>query len=165
MSMKWMFAIAVGVVAIGAGGALAQPPEGGPNRGPQGGPPWMRARIMFQLFDADRDGALSVDDVPENAWGYLSAADVNEDGKVTQAEVMELVATRIVGNFDENEDGELTADEVPAPVWDRLMAADADESGSVSEAEILATLQAAPRRGGPPAEGRQGGRQGGRRDK
>lgn len=165
MSMKWMLAITVSLVAAGAGGALAQPPEGAPNQGPQGGPPWMQARIMFQRFDADRDGALTVDEVPENAWSHLSAADANEDGKVTQVEVMKFSAARIVGNFDTNEDGELTADEVPAPLWDRLQDADADENGSVSEAEIVATSLAAPRRGGPPAEGGRGGRPSGRRTK
>ena len=148
------------VVAL-ASEAFAQPPEGGAIGRPQGGPPWMRARIMFQLFDTDRDGALTADETPEMAWGYLSAADTNEDGKVTQAEVATLWATRIVANFDENGDGELTASETPAPIWDRLKAAAADDNGSISAAEIVETILAAPRRGGPPADGRQqGGRPG-----
>jgi len=41
---------------------------------------------MFQQFDADRDGALTKDEVPGPAWERLSAADADEDGIVTQAE-------------------------------------------------------------------------------
>lgn len=158
--VSWM---AMAAVAVVAGESFAQPPEGRPNRGPQGGPPWMQARIMFQRFDADRDGTLTKDEVPGPAWDFLSAADADEDGKVTQAEVAYLAAARMVGNFDENEDGELTAEEVPGPMWDRLNAADADKSGGVSADEIVKTILAAPRRGGPPADGeRRGGRPNGK---
>lgn len=139
---------------------MAQPPHGDGNGRPQVGPPWMKARIMFQLFDTDRDGALVEQDVPGMAWVYLSAADANQDGKVTQGEVALLAATRIISNFDENEDGELTADEAPAPFWERFESADADGSGSVSAEEIVATILAAPRRGGPPSDGDRGGRSG-----
>lgn len=153
---SWMV---LAVLALVAGNAFALPSEGGPNRGPQGGPPWIRARIMFQLFDADRDGALTAAEAPQKAWEYLSAADADKDGKVTQAEVAAFSAARIVGNFDANEDGELSADEVPGPVWDRLKEVDADESGSVSADEIVKMILSAPRRGGPPTDGeRRGGR-------
>lgn len=144
--------------ALMAGTAMAQPPQGEGNGRPQGGPPWMKAQIMFRLFDTDRDGALVEEEVPGTAWEYLSAADADQDGKVTQGEVALLAATRLISNFDENEDGELTADEAPAPLWDRFESADADDSGSVSAEEIVATILAAPRRGGPPSEGDRGGR-------
>ncbi len=144
--------------AMIAGTTMAQPPQGDGNGRPQGGPPWMKARIMFMLFDADRDGALVEEEVPGMAWEYLSAADADQDGKVTQGEVALLAATRVISNFDENEDGELTADETPAQLWDRFESADADGSGSVSAEEIVATILAAPRRGGPPGDGDRGSR-------
>ena len=137
---------------------MAQPTQGDGNGRPQGGPPWMKARIMFQLFDTDRDGGLVVQEVPGMAWEYLSAADANQDGKVTQGEVALLAATRIISNFDENEDGELTADEAPVPLWERFENADADGSGSVSAAEVASTILAAPRRGGPPSDSGRGSR-------
>lgn len=149
--------------AMIAGTTMAQPPQRDGNGRPQGGPggpPWMKARIMFQQFDTDRDGALVEQDVPGMAWVYLSAADANQDGKVTQEEVGLLAATRLISNLDENEDGELTADEVPAPLWDRFESADADGSGSVSAEEIAATILAGPRRGGPPIDGDRGSRGG-----
>ena len=147
----------VSTALIGAT-TMAQPPQGDGNGRPQFGPPWMKARIMFMLFDADRDGALVEEEAPGMAWEFLSAADANQDGKVTQEEVALLAATRLISNFDENVDGELTADEAPAPLWDRFESADADGSGSVSTKEIVATILAAPRRGGPPSEGDRGGR-------
>lgn len=143
--------------AMIAGTTMAQPPQGDGYGRPQV-PPWMMARIMFQRFDADRDGALTADEVPGQAWDYLSAADADEDGKVTQAEVGLLAATRIISNFDENEDGELTADEAPAFMWEHLKSADADKNGSVSAREVASTIQAAPRRGGPPSDGDRGSR-------
>lgn len=157
MMTRFASGLTLAVAVLVSGEAFAQRPEGGPNRGPQGGPPWMRARIMFQVFDADRDGTLTADEAPANAWKYLSTADADEDGSVTQAEVAAFSAARLIGNFDENEDGELTADEAPGPVWDRLSAADADENGSVSAAEIANTILSAPRRGGPPSEGSPAG--------
>ena len=118
----------------------------------------MKARIMFQLFDTNRDGALVQDEVPGMPWEYISAADADQDGKVTQGEVAWLAATRVISNFDENENSELTADETPVQLWDRLESADADGNGSVSAEEIVANILAAPRRGGPPSGGDRGSR-------
>lgn len=146
------------LVMVTAGSAMAQGPTGGGEQGSQGGPPWMKARIMFQLFDTNRDGALVQEEVPGMPWEYISAADADQDGKVTQGEVAWLAATRVISNFDENENSELTADETPVQLWDRLESADADGNGSVSAEEIVATILAAPRRGGPPSGGDRGSR-------
>lgn len=158
MTTKTTMCTVFGLVMVMAGSAFAQRPTGGLGQGSQGGPPWMKARIMFMLFDTDRDGALVEEEVPGMAWEYLSAADADQDGTVTQGEVALLAATRVISNFDENEDGELTADETPAQLWDRFESADADGSGSVSAEEIVATILAAPRRGGPPSGSNRGSR-------
>lgn len=151
MTTKTTMWTVFGIAMVTAGSAFAQGPLGGFGQGSQGGPPWMKARIMFQLFDTDRDGSLVEEEVPGMAWEYVSAADADQDGKVTQGEVALLAATRVISNFDENEDGELTADETPVQLWDRFESADADGNGSVSAEEIVATILAAPRRGGPPS--------------
>ncbi|HRX81514.1 MAG TPA: hypothetical protein P5307_20735, partial [Pirellulaceae bacterium] len=39
------------------------------------------------IFDADEDGALTVDEVPERLWERISQADANEDGTVTADEL------------------------------------------------------------------------------
>lgn len=145
--------LAVLATSVLIGDAFAQRPDTGSASGPGGGPPWMRARIMFQLFDSNRDAALTVEEAPAAAWTFLSAADGNDDGKVTQVEVASYSAAQMVGTFDANEDGELTVDEVPEPVWARIAVADADGSESINAAEIAMVILSMPRRGGPPADG------------
>ena len=145
--------LAVLATSVLMGNAFAQRPDSGFGSGPGGGPPWMRARIMFQLFDSNRDAALTAEEAPAAAWTFLSAADADDDGKVTQVEVASYSAAQMVENFDANEDGELTVDEVPEPVWARIVVADADGSKSISAAEIAMVILSTPRRGGPPADG------------
>lgn len=59
-----------------------------------GGPPWARGGqgprpfMLFQIFDADEDGALTEDEVPAPVWSRLSAADLDGDGAVTREEIM-----------------------------------------------------------------------------
>jgi len=116
-----------------------------------GPPPFVRAKIIFIIFDADKDGALAESDVPSFVWERLSPADANEDGSVTEEEIKAMAATRLFGKFDENEDGSLTEDEVPAPIWWRLSKADADEDGSITQEEFISAER--PGRGGPPSDG------------
>jgi hypothetical protein len=65
-----------------AGGPMG--PEGGPRRGmrhggPEGGP--MRA-VLFEEYDANRDGALSKAEFRKHALKTFDARDGNGDGKV-----------------------------------------------------------------------------------
>lgn len=149
--MAGLLAVLATVVLVGD--AFAQRPESGFAAGSGGGPPWMRARMMFQLFDSNRDDALTAEETPAAAWIFLLAADADDDGKVTQVEVASYSAAQMVENFDANEDGELTVDEVPEPVWARIVVADADGSESINAAEIAMVILSMPRRGGPPADG------------
>ena len=151
MATRMAGLLAVLATSVLMGDAFAQRPDTGSR--PGGGPPWMRARIMFQLFDSDRDAALTAEEAPAAAWTFLSAADADKDGKVTQAEVASYSAAQLVKNFDANEDGELTVDEVPEPIWARIVVADADGSESINAAEIAKVTLSTPRRGGPPADG------------
>ncbi len=48
-------------------------------------------RDPIAKFDANEDGALTIDEVPERVWEKVSQADANEDGLVTADE---LVAAR-----------------------------------------------------------------------
>ncbi len=116
-----------------------------------GPPPFVRAKIAFIIFDANRDGALAESEVPSFVWDHLSPADANEDGSVTREELKTMAASKLFDKFDENEDGSLTEDEVPAPVWWRLSRADADEDGSITQEEFISAEH--PGRGGPPSDG------------
>ena len=105
-----------------------------------GGPP-IRAlfgsMMAFRVFDTDEDGALAVDDVPEQMWDRLSDADSNEDAVVTTVEVSVHLASNAVDALDTDEDGVLSADEAPGPM---LRLADADGDGAVTSAEIATAI-------------------------
>jgi predicted O-methyltransferase YrrM len=74
-----MFAISLMIgAAVAAGATLAQPP-GQPGRG---GPP----NPLLQMFDTDRDGALSASEI-DGAAARLRERDANKDGKLTADEL------------------------------------------------------------------------------
>lgn len=79
-------------VALAASSASAADAPAGP-RG-AGGPPWARGGqgprpfMLFYIFDADEDDALTEDEVPARVWSRLSAADLDDDGAVTREEIM-----------------------------------------------------------------------------
>lgn len=90
----------LGVIAVVAAMALAASSANAADTptGPRGagGPPWARGGqgqgprpfMLFQIFDADEDGALTEDEVPAPVWSRLSAADLDDDGAVTREEIM-----------------------------------------------------------------------------
>ncbi len=155
MKSVWSLCAGLAVAMLLTSSTFAQRPTGKPEgKGkPQQrqGPPWAKARVMFQQFDANRDGKLQRDEVPIPAWTFLSRADANKDGTVSQEEIVKLVASRLFDRFDENGDDQLTEAEVPEVAWDRFSAADVDEDGAVSYDEFIATVLATPR-GGKPAD-------------
>ena len=107
-----------------------------------------RSHDPFAEFDANEDGVLTVDEVPESLWEHLVRADADGDGSITPAE---LAALRLdhhthdpFAAFDANEDGVLTVDEVPEAIWEHLVRADADGDGSITTDELAAVLPARP---------------------
>lgn len=65
---------------------------GGPLTGRRGGQPFDRgggrpsAATLFKSFDSNKDGKLSMDEVPVPVWKRLGNADADDDGAVTKAE-------------------------------------------------------------------------------
>jgi Ca2+-binding EF-hand superfamily protein len=49
---------------------------------------------MFEKFDANKDGALTADEVQGKFWEHLVKADANKDGKVTKEELEAARAAR-----------------------------------------------------------------------
>ena len=97
-------------------------------------------RDPFARFDANEDGLLTVDEVPEMLWDKLLAGDSDEDGAISRAELEAIALEHHRGDpitrFDSNEDGALTVDEVPERQWARLSHADADGDGAVTVEEL-----------------------------
>jgi len=146
------------LVVLGAGAALlllaaatmAQPGFGPGGRG-HGGPPSIDA--IFGKLDANQDGKLTKDELPERAAEKLMVADADGDGAVTKEELEQARPGRGGGGgfggpggpppieslferFDKNGDGKLTQDEVPEWCAERLMKADADGDGAVTKEEL-----------------------------
>lgn len=149
--------------------ANAQPPKGKPGRPGEGrgrgGMPGIDQ--ILQRFDANKDGKLSKDELPEQAAERIMRADANGDGVVTKEE-LEEVRKRIAGGqrggegrgmpnpeqlfqrLDANGDGKLSKDELPERFGQRIMQADADKDGVVTKEEFAEIAkQMGGGRGGP----------------
>ncbi len=65
------------------------PGPGGPGGhwGERGGHGGERGARMFERFDKNGDGRLTVDEVPTPVWEHLKAADLNQDGAITREEI------------------------------------------------------------------------------
>jgi Ca2+-binding EF-hand superfamily protein len=161
---------------------------------PQGGPggPFGDANAMIDRWmenDANGDGKLQVDEVPERMAWMLQGADQNNDQAVDRAEleqVMGRMRERMQGGgpgggfgggrfgpggdpaqwarqFDRNNDGQLTPNEVPPPVADMLRSSNADANGD--GAVDANELRDAARRMGDRSGGGRGFGQGGPGDR
>ncbi len=145
--------------------ANAQPPKqkpkpGRPGEGQgRGGMP--SAEQIFQRFDANSDGKLTKDELPQQAADRIMRADTNGDGAVTKEE-LEEVRKRLGGGqrgggrgmpnpeelfkrLDANGDGKLSKDELPERFGQRIMQADANKDGTVTKEEFA---EVAKRMGG-----------------
>lgn len=144
----------------------AQRPGGEGQRGGRPGP-----EAMFERFDANKDGKLTEDELPERAAQMIMKADANGDKAVTLDEIKAAQAKRgegrpgvgrpapeeIIKRFDKNGDGKLSKDEIPEGMAARLGQADGDGDGTVTKEELEAAFKKMQgRRGGqgtPPGRG------------
>lgn len=75
-------------------------PPGGPGRGGAGGPGgrgMMDPVAMFKQWDADGDGKLAGDEIPERMKQNIDAIDKDKDGAVTLEEFQERMRTMMAG--------------------------------------------------------------------
>ena len=99
---QWLTRMVLGLVACLAVSSVASAADAPAGPRGAGGPPWARGGqgqgprplMLFQIFDADEDGALTEDEVPAPVWSRLSAADLDDDGAVTREEIMEHLQKR-----------------------------------------------------------------------
>lgn len=133
--------------------------------GPGGGPDAFVDRFMEN--DANGDGKLTPDEVPERAMPMLRGGDANGDGAIDRAELAQI-AENLGGRFgrgepgqrggpggpggpggdtqgfverlmqnDRNGDGKLTPDEVPEQMGRMLRGGDANGDGAIDARELI----------------------------
>lgn len=115
-------------------------PEGGPEGRHHG--PGMGARL-FQRWDKDNDGRISIADLPARMKVHMTAIDQNKDGILTKDEFQrgkeQLKALR-EKEFDKNGDGKVTDEErrevMRAHVVERFVEQDKNHDGALVESEV-----------------------------
>ncbi len=153
-------------------GGFGGPGEGGP--GGDAGSGEMIERMM--AMDANKDGKLSKDELPERLQSMMARADKNEDGSLDKQEIAAVARERAGGGqgpggpgaggppgggdflkqmmerSDADKDGKLSGNEVPPFMKERMEQVDTNKDGSLD----LAELEAAGNR----MRGERGGRRG-----
>lgn len=130
----------------------------GANRGAELTDP-KRAQQMFQRLDANGDGHIEEDEVPEAAIGRFDQmsrlADANDDGRISRDEFMagtrrlaqmqkdrpsaaklRRTVTDLLERFDVDDDGKISRSEALGQLAKRFDQADADQSGQLEEQEL-----------------------------
>jgi len=116
--------------------------DGGDDRGRRGEDGGRRGRRMpdpaqaFERYDANDDGKLSREELPERLAERMMEADLDKDGFLTAEEMKkaeakrrEETAKRTLERFDENKDGQLALTEIPERMRARFKGMDADQNG------------------------------------
>ncbi len=112
---------------------------------------------IFEELDQDRDGLLSVDEIPEEFLALVEVMDVDGDGAVSLAELLETDALddptlifeqELLGflhEFDADGDGALSLKELPLPermeFSQQFSALDSNNDKLLEERELLALLE------------------------
>lgn len=98
---------------------------------------------LFERFDKDGDGRITLADLPSRLKGHLSTLDTNKDGILTRDEFdqgkAQLMALR-EKEFDKNGDGKVTDEErrevMRAHLVERFIEQDKNHDGYLTEAEV-----------------------------
>lgn len=156
--------------------------EGGPGGG-GGNPQEMVDRMM--AMDANKDGKLSKDEIPERLQSMLTRSDKNSDGSLDKDEILATSRERMGGpgapgfggpggpgfgggnplaqileRSDSDKDGKLSADEAPDFLKDRFAQIDTNSDSFLDKAELEAAAERMRGRG--PGRGEGGRGEGGR---
>lgn len=124
---------------------------GGPPGVGQGGSEEMMNRLI--AMDANKNGKLEKDEVPERMQSMFSRADKNEDGAIDKEEMTAMARERSGGQggpggreflaqmmerADANKDGKLSGDEIPPFMRERVEQTDTNKDGALDKAELEA---------------------------
>jgi len=132
-------------LALGAGAALAQNPAPAPGTPPAAGPgPHNhRAQHFFELFDTNKDGKASIDEMLAEHARVFGAADVDRDGSLSVDEfrrrgrlLQSLGTTTLFDMLDANGDGKISQAELDAPTRRWVTRYDANKDGAMDATEM-----------------------------
>ncbi len=141
----------------GFGGPPGAPGFGGGQGG--GGSEEMMNRLI--AMDANKNGKLEKDEVPERMQSMFTRADKNEDGAIDKEEMTAMARERSGGQgpgfgggqggfggreflvqmmerADADKDGKLSGDEIPLFMRERLEQTDTNKDGALDKAELEA---------------------------
>ena len=98
-----------------------------------------RAANVFERLDANDDGTLSSDEIPDGMQRLIERGDTADDGILTKEEFMEFYSTRVTRlfqQFDKDGDGKLSGDEIPEGVPRIIERTDKDDDGVLTKEEF-----------------------------
>ncbi|OUR75318.1 hypothetical protein A9Q83_17990 [Alphaproteobacteria bacterium 46_93_T64] len=106
---------------------------------------WGHAALstMFEKHDANKDGVMTRDEMPEKWASRFDKLDEDKNGSLTLAEIekshrshKEKRMEKMMSKFDEDKDGKISEAEVTAFVLEKFREADADGDGNLTMEEI-----------------------------
>ena len=154
--------IGAGVVALTAGGvAYARGPMGcgGPGMGMGMGRGGAMMERMFDRFDADKNGVVTLEEVVKSADARFDQVDTDKSGTVDKAEAEAFfakfappqAAAHFLARHDLDGDGKVTRAEFETPMKKRFALFDRNDDGKVTREELALAAPMGGRGHGPMA--------------
>ncbi|MEJ1158030.1 EF-hand domain-containing protein [Prosthecomicrobium sp. N25] len=124
------------IAALGIGAAFAATSHKTPEE---------KADRIMKRLDANKDGAVSRDEIAAKAMERFAKGDLNKDGRITKDEIDATMPkakpekrAKLFRRYDANGDGAITQAEVEAKIQKRMAKMDSDKDGKITRAEYIA---------------------------
>ena len=161
MQKKWIYTISAGLLAIAAVGGLAHAGMGGSWGGGFGrGLGMMGPGALMERYDTNKDGKITQAEIDQNRTQWLAEFDADKNGALSLDEFKNLwlkarneQMVREFQEFDRDGNAQVTLDEYKAPFAQIVAARDRTGDGALSRDDMMGP-------GGPGRHWRRGAEQG-----